>query len=135
MKLIINTDGASRGNPGPAAYGFIIVDSRGRVVCEAGKRLGVTTNNVAEYTAVLAAFEYLFNHLLNSAPHQILVIADSQLIVRQLGGWYKVKSPHLKQIYNQIKLIELDLGTVSYKSVPREQNKRADALANQALDG
>lgn len=135
MNLIINTDGASRGNPGPASYGFVIKDaSSGVILHQEGQVIGHATNNVAEYKAVLSSLEYVNQHYSKKAPHQIQVITDSQLIASQLAGLYKIKQPHLRQLFEKIKSIEFDLGSVSYKNVPRLQNFIADRLANLALD-
>lgn len=134
MDLVINTDGASRGNPGPSSYGFIIKARGGAVLHEEGERIGVTTNNVAEYTAVLKAFEYIVKRYFRKAPHKIEVVADSRLIVEQLAGRFKIKSAHLIPIFQKIKAMEFDLGHVSYRSVPRAENFIADRLANRAFD-
>ncbi len=132
MKLIIFTDGASRGNPGQASYGFSISDSDGKLIYEEGKYIGVTTNNVAEYQAVLSALGYVKENL----PHvsEIKFFADSRLVVEQLSGRFKIKSPHLLELINDIRKLESELPNVSYTHVYREKNKVADRLANEALD-
>ncbi len=132
MKLIIYTDGASRGNPGPASYGFTISDEKGNLVYEEGKYIGHTTNNVAEYTAVLEAFKYIREKL--AGQRVIELYADSKLVAEQLSGRYKIKSPHLKPIIEKIKILALELGGVTYSHVPRSKNTIADGLANLALD-
>lgn len=132
MKLIIFTDGASRGNPGPAAYGFTISDGEGKIVHEKGKYIGETTNNVAEYTAVLEAFKWIRKNIRKKA--QISLFADSKLVAEQLSGRYKVKALHLKPIIQNIQFLAIELGGVTFTHVPRERNIRADALANSALD-
>lgn len=134
MDLVINTDGASRGNPGPSSYGFIIKVKGGAVLHEEGELIGVTTNNVAEYTAVIKAFEYVVGRFFRKAPHKIEVVADSKLLVEQLSGRFKVKSPNLLPLFDRIKTMEFDLGHVSYRSVPREENFIADRLANRAFE-
>ncbi len=134
MDLIINTDGASRGNPGLAAYGFIIKTSSGVILHQEGGAIGSETNNIAEYTAVLKSLEYVWFKYQKKSPHKIKVISDSQLIIRQLANLYKVKNPNLKVIFEKIKSLEDKLGVVNYQSVPREQNFIADRLANKALD-
>ena|SRR5579884_3148118 len=134
MELIINTDGASRGNPGPASYGYIIRSSDGVIQHQEGKTLGINTNNFAEYTAVLRAFEYVNEYLNHKGPHKIKVIADSMLVIQQLSGKFKLKSPTLKLIFDQIKSLEMELGNVTYEHTRRENNFIADRLANQALD-
>lgn len=134
MKLTIYTDGASRGNPGKASYGYIIKTDKGVILHEEGKRLGIKTNNFAEYSGVLSAFEYIHKKYSDRGNIEVLVLADSQLVVRQLSGRYKVKSANLKNLYGQIKEFEGRFSKVSYKSIPREENFIADRLANQALD-
>lgn len=133
MKLIVFTDGASRGNPGPASYGYIIKDGNGLILHQEGRVIGRTTNNVAEYSGVLAALEYIKRNLAKNNPSEILFNMDSLLVVQQLKGAYKIKSPHLLTIYLQIRELEANL-KISYKHVPREQNFLADRLANIALD-
>ncbi len=134
MNLVINTDGASRGNPGPASYGFVIKESSGPILHQEGKAIGKATNNIAEYTAVLSALEYVKNYLYEKNPHKIEVITDSQLIARQLDGSFKIKNENLRVLYLKIKKIEQELGFISYRNVPRAQNFIADKLANIALD-
>lgn len=134
MKLVINTDGGSRGNPGISAYSFVIKDSRGIIFHQEAKAFGISTNNIAEYTAVWKALSYVLEFLNKAIPHNILIITDSQLIAEQLSGRYKVKSPNLKLIFQDIKSIEKKIGVVRYKNVPREENFIADKLVNQALD-
>lgn len=133
MKLIIYTDGASRGNPGHASYGFTITDENGKTVYEEGCYIGLSTNNVAEYTAVLEALKYVKNRF-DGKPLEIELYADSKLVVEQLSGRYKIKSPHLKPLVEQIQILKMELGGALHNHVPRAQNSRADALANQALD-
>ena len=132
MKLVIYTDGASRGNPGPASYGFTISDENGKLLHQEGKYIGITTNNVAEYTAVLEALK----NALSIGGHiaSIDLYADSKLVAEQLSGRYKIKSPHLKVIIDQIKILALELGEIVYNHIPRAQNILADSLANLALD-
>lgn len=133
MKLIIYTDGASRGNPGPASYGFTVADEKGKILREEGEYIGETTNNVAEYTGVLSALKWVGNKF-KSGEVQISVFADSKLVAEQLSGRFKVKSPRLKPIIERIKILGLELGGVIYSHIPREENTEADRLANQALD-
>lgn len=132
MKLTIYTDGASRGNPGPSSYGFTISDEKGKLLYEEGRYIGKTTNNVAEYTAVLAALKYIKKMKLK--PSQVELFADSKLVAEQLSGNYKVKAKHLKPIIEQIKILSVELGGVAYAHVRRFQNTIADKLANLALD-
>lgn len=134
MKLIIFTDGASRGNPGPASYGFTISDEKGKLLYEEGRYIGITTNNVAEYRAVLEALKYIKNNLAKDYQVSMELYADSKLVIEQLSGRYKIKSLHLKQIFEQIKILAMELGGVIHTHVPRAQNSGADRLANIALD-
>lgn len=135
MNISIFTDGASRGNPGPASYGYVIYDKENNILQKSGKKIGVNTNNFAEYTAVLEALRFVEQNYSKDSPHEISVITDSQLIAKQLSGSYKIKSPNLVDLFFEIKGLENKLGQVRYKNVPREQNKVADRLANMALDG
>lgn len=134
MKLIIFTDGASRGNPGPASYGFTIADEKGKLIYQEGKYIGITTNNVAEYSAVLEALKYVKKNLAGSLTVNIELYADSKLVIEQLLGRYKIKSQHLKLLIEAIKILSLELGGVMHTHVPRSKNTEADRLANLALD-
>ncbi|MEK7678627.1 MAG: ribonuclease HI family protein [Deltaproteobacteria bacterium] len=127
----IYVDGASRGNPGKAGAGAVIKDSSGGIVKELKKFLGVATNNSAEYRAFIMAIE----EALSLKATDIRVYSDSELLVRQLNGQYKVKSPELRELY--LKAVELLSGIQRYTvtHIPREQNPLADSLANQAIDG
>ena len=135
--LEINTDGGSRGNPGQAAIGVVAKDE-GKEVFTLSEKIGETTNKVAEYTAVLRALETISES--NIPSEKIRFILDSELIVRQITGLYKVKQPHLKELKN--KIVELikqlrDRGLIklmAFSTVPREKNKEADQLVNDALD-
>lgn len=130
-KLIIFTDGASRGNPGPASYGFTI-SKDGKLLFEEGRYIGETTNNVAEYTAVFEAFKWIKENVKGSV--EVELFADSKLVAEQLSGRYKIKSPHLKTIIEKVKILSKGFGAVLYTHVPREKNTLADKLANLALD-
>lgn len=130
MKLVIYTDGASRGNPGPASYGFVIKENN-KILHQEGEYIGVATNNVAEYTAVLQALKYA-QSLKNI--EEVAVFADSKLVAQQLSGNFKIKAKHLKPIIEKIKILSLELGGATFTHVPREQNVQADRLANLALD-
>ncbi len=134
MKLIIFTDGASRGNPGPASFGFTVADENGKLLHEEGEYIGETTNNVAEYTAVRRALGWVLKKYGNEKV-QVNLFADSKLVAEQLSGRFKVKSAHLKPIIDEIKILGLELGGVIYSHIPREKNSEADRLANKALDG
>ncbi len=134
MKLVVFTDGASRGNPGLASYGFTISDAEGNLVYEEGKYIGTTTNNVAEYTAVLEVFSYIRRSFAGKLPLEVNLFADSKLVAEQLSGKWKIKHPGLIPIFQQIKILEFEIGSITYKHIPREKNTVADALANLALD-
>ena len=127
---IANIDGASRGNPGPASYAVVIRDAAGKIVLQLAKRLGRETNNVAEYYALLAALDYAASHGITA----LRVRSDSELLVRQMQGRYKVKSPELKPLYERASKIARQLAYFAIEHVRREQNRDADALANVALD-
>lgn len=128
---LANIDGASRGNPGPAAYALILKDSSGRVVFQLGKKLGRQTNNVAEYYALLAALDYAVGHGIKT----LRIRSDSELLVQQMKGHYRVKSPDLKPLHERASKLARQLEYFVIEHVPREMNREADALANQALDG
>lgn len=133
MKLIIFTDGASRGNPGPASYGFTISDGKEKLLYEKGEYIGIATNNVAEYRGVLEAL-ICAKDLVKKYPVNIELYADSKLVAEQLSGRFKVKSAHLKPIIEKIKILAFELGGVTFTHIPRSKNFRADQLANIALD-
>jgi ribonuclease HI len=128
---VLYCDGASRGNPGPASYGFVLLDGAGRVVTERGEALGETTNNVAEYRGLVAGLEAA----LAARVGVLEVRLDSLLLVRQVMGEYRVKAPGLKPLHRRAVGLLARIGSARVKHIPREQNSRADALANAALDG
>ena len=130
MKYIVHTDGAARGNPGPAAIGVVIEDDQGRTVYEASRALGVRTNNEAEYLALITALEYLKG----ARPSHVEFLLDSELVVRQLKGEYKVKEPRLQSLYGQVIMLLNAVPKHRIRHVPRSENARADELANEALD-
>jgi len=130
--LDIYTDGGARGNPGPAAIGVVIRNGK-RILHEFGKTIGSTTNNVAEYTAVIEALTYLKNT--KSIHTKIIFHIDSTLVVNQLNGIYKIKNSDLRLLIFTIKNLEQEVGgEITYISIPREQNARADFLVNSSLD-
>lgn len=131
-KIVVCTDGASRGNPGIASFGFAIYKGIDTLY-EEGKYIGVTTNNVAEYTAVVEAFRWLKDNL-NAENLEVEVRADSNLVVQQLSGRFKIKTPHIKELIDKVKQVEVLFHKVTYHHVPRAANKVADRLANIALD-
>lgn len=134
MKITIYTDGASRGNPGHASYGYLILAENNEVIHQEGKYLGIATNNFAEYSGVLSALSYLHQNIFTGKSMDIEIIADSKLVIEQLSGKYKIKSENLKPLIYQIKTLQQDLGQIKYTHTLRQNNKRADALANKALD-
>jgi len=127
---IANIDGASRGNPGPASYAVVIRDPDGKIALELAKRLGRETNNVAEYYALLAALDYAAANGISA----LRVRSDSELLVRQMQGRYKVKSPELKPLHERAQKVSRQFAYFTIEHVRREQNRDADALANVALD-
>jgi ribonuclease HI len=132
-RFVVYTDGASRGNPGPSSIGAAIyVDGPDGLeeVASISEPIGHTTNNVAEYKAVVAALELVGVF----GPAEVVVRADSQLLVRQLDGDYRVKSPNLKPLFAEVRRLVENLPNVEFEHVRRELNTRADALANEALD-
>lgn len=132
MILTIYTDGASRGNPGKASYGFVVFNEDKKKVHEEGKYLGIKTNNFAEYSAVLKALEYVKKSFPEVA--EIKFLMDSKLVAEQLSGRYKIKSPNLISLITQIKTLIEGFEKISYKHISRENNSLADAQANKALD-
>lgn len=132
MKITIHTDGGARGNPGPAAIGIVINDDTGAHHTYS-QTIGHTTNNVAEYAAVLQSIKVLAEKY-GTCEVEVEYLLDSELVVKQLRGEYKVKNEDLKKIHQQIKLEHAKYTSVSYSHVPRSQNKEADALVNAALD-
>ena len=130
MRYRVNTDGAARGNPGPAAIGVVIQDGEGHVVYEASRSLGTKTNNEAEYLALIAALEYLKDARIGEADFYL----DSELIVKQLNGQYRVKEPRMQSLYARVTMLLNAVPRHSFTHVRRADNARADALANEALD-
>jgi len=126
----VNIDGGSRGNPGPAAYGVVIRDTRGEVVTKLRKYIGRATNNVAEYYGLIAALDYAQTH----GVRALRVESDSELLVKQMHGHYKVKSGDLRPLFERAKKMSESFDSFRIDHVYREQNREADALANEALD-
>ena len=129
-KLVIFTDGAARGNPGPAAIGVVLQDEKGNTVATICKALGKKTNNQAEYTAVISGLE----KAISLGAKQVLLKSDSELVVKQLTGLYKVKNADLREMYQQAIKLTGQLQKFTAVNIPREQNRQADALCNKALD-
>jgi ribonuclease HI len=125
-----NIDGGSRGNPGPAAYGVVIRDAKGEIVARLKKYIGQNTNNVAEYFGLIAALDYAQTH----GVRALCTESDSELLVKQMRGQYKVKSQELRPLFERAKKMSQTFEFFRIDHVYREQNKEADALVNQALD-
>lgn len=132
--LTVFVDGGARGNPGPAAVGFVIKDSSGKVLHQQGKYLGKTTNNVAEYRAVIEALKWLDKN--NGLSFSRLdFFLDSKLVVNQLNGLFKVKEAKMRNLVIEVRQWERKLGgNISYHLIPRQKNKQADSLVNQTLN-
>jgi ribonuclease HI len=129
--LVVAFDGGARGNPGPAAAAAVIEDSAGNVLAEVSERLGETTNNVAEYSALLLGLE----RARALGAQAVQVRGDSELVIRQLRGSYKVRSAALRPLYERALATLERFSRYTLQAVPRAQNARADALVNAALDG
>jgi probable phosphoglycerate mutase len=128
--FVAHVDGASRGNPGPASYAVILRGPDGATRFEVGKYIGRATNNVAEYYGLITALDYAATQRIN----RLLVRSDSELLVRQMQGRYKVKSPDLRPLHERARKLAHDFAYFAIEHVPREQNREADELANSALD-
>jgi len=128
--MVAHIDGGSRGNPGPAGYGAHITDGDGKLVAELSDYLGVQTNNFAEYSGLIAALEYAVAHGYDT----VKVISDSELLVKQMKGQYKVRSEALQEIYQEARALVRKLDRFEIRHVLRHLNKDADRLANQAMD-
>lgn len=131
-KLVIYSDGASRGNPGPAGIGIVICDEKGEVVKEYEEFIGTATNNVAEYRALIKALELASNFPIS----EVECFSDSELMIKQLNGDYAVKNPRLHGLFLQVREKEKHFGMVSYIHVSREEAciRKADQLANRAIE-
>jgi len=130
-KWLLYTDGASRGNPGPASIAYVLTDGQGRLRCEHAETIGEATNNEAEYRALIAGLE----RALAEGAQSLVVRADSQLLVRQMLGQYRVRSENLIPLFEQTRALADRFAAVDFEHVPRKENQRADQLANLALDG
>jgi ribonuclease HI len=130
-RVIVNFDGGSRGNPGPAAIGVVLRDGSGEVLEEVGETIGEATNNVAEYKALLRGIELAVAR----GADELELIGDSELIVRQVEGRYKVKNAGMKELHEEVKRELRDFDSWSIRHVRRAENADADRLVNQALDG
>jgi len=130
VKARLFTDGGARGNPGPAAYGYVLEAEDGTVLAAHGEAIGIATNNVAEYSALLAGLE----KALELAVGEVEVVSDSELMVKQMRGEYKVKNAALRELSVQAAQLAREVGAVRYTAVRREHNELADRLVNEALD-
>ena len=130
MKARLFTDGGARGNPGPAAFGYVLEDEDGAVVAAHGEAIGHATNNVAEYRGLIAGL----SKALELGVSELDVISDSELVVKQMRGEYKVKNEALRELSHEAASLARRLGRVSYSAVRRAHNELADRLVNEALD-
>jgi ribonuclease HI len=130
VKARLSTDGGARGNPGPAAYGYVLETGDGTILAAHGERIGTATNNVAEYSALVAGLE----KALELGVDELQVVSDSELLVKQMTGEYRVKNDALKKLSTKAEQLARRLGDVSYTAVRREHNELADRLVNEALD-
>ena len=130
MSVKLFTDGGARGNPGPAAYGFVLEDADGAVLAAHGEKIGIATNNVAEYTALI---EGLRKAIELGLP-VVEVVSDSQLMVKQMTGEYKVKNEGLRELWEEASRLARQVPSLTYRWVRREHNELADRLLNEALD-
>ena len=130
MKATLWTDGGARGNPGPAAYAYVLEADDGTVLAAHGEAIGVATNNVAEYSALIAGLE----KAVELAVGELEVVSDSELMVKQMRGEYKVKNEALRELSLRAAALGRRLGSISYTAVRREYNELADRLVNEALD-
>jgi ribonuclease HI len=130
VKAKLSTDGGARGNPGPAAYGYVLEAEDGTVLAAHGETIGIATNNVAEYRALIAGLE----KALDLAVSDVEVVSDSELVVKQMTGEYRVKNEALRELSLEASRLARRIGNVSYRAVRREHNELADRLVNEALD-
>lgn len=129
-KLSIYTDGGARGNPGPAAIGVVIQDEKGKTVKTYSEYLGERTNNQAEYEALILGLQKVKIY----KPKEIVCFLDSELVVKQLNGEYKIKDPDIQPLFIKVWNLKLDFEKISFRHIEREKNKEADKLVNQKLD-
>jgi ribonuclease H / adenosylcobalamin/alpha-ribazole phosphatase len=130
VKARLSTDGGARGNPGPAAFGYVLEDDDGTVLAAHGERIGVATNNVAEYRALIAGLE----KAVELHVDELEVVSDSELLVKQMTGEYRVKNEALRELSSEAARLARRVGNVEYTAVRREHNELADRLVNEALD-
>jgi ribonuclease HI len=129
-RVVINCDGAARGNPGPAGAGAVVADPDGTVLAEIAEGLGETTNNVAEYTAAILGLEAAQR----LGASEVLLRSDSQLLINQMTGRYRVKTPHLQPLHRRVRDLVRGFSHVEFQHVPRGENVEADRLANVGVD-
>ena len=135
MKFLIQADGGSRGNPGPAGSGAVVWDEKKEVVGEVALFLGHTTNNVAEYTALIGAFELIdAEYGAKAKDAEVYVEMDSKLVIEQMKGAWKVKHPNMKPLHRRASELASQFKQVRFTHIPREKNGYADRLANDAMD-
>jgi probable phosphoglycerate mutase len=130
VKARLSTDGGARGNPGPAAFGYVLEAEDGKVLAARGEAIGVATNNVAEYRALLAGLA----RAVELGVDELEVVSDSELLVKQMRGEYRVKNEALRELSIEAARLARQLGGVTYTAVRREHNELADRLVNEALD-
>jgi ribonuclease HI len=130
VRARLSTDGGARGNPGPAAYAYVLEAEDGTVLAAHGEAIGVATNNVAEYSALVAGLA----KAVELSVSELEVVSDSELMVKQMRGEYKVKNDALRELWERAGRLARDVGSVRYTAVRREQNELADRLVNEALD-
>ena len=130
MSVRLFTDGGARGNPGPAAYGYVLENEDGSVLAAHGEKIGIATNNVAEYSALVAGLE----KALELGVGSVEVVSDSQLLVKQMLGEYRVKNEALQELWSRASALAREVGSVRFTWVRREHNELADRLLNEALD-
>jgi probable phosphoglycerate mutase len=131
MRVVLYTDGGSRGNPGPAAFGFVLEADDGTILAAEGEPIGEATNNVAEYRGLVAGLSRAYE----LGVPEVEVRSDSELLVKQMRGEYRVKNPALRTLSLEAAQLARTIGRVEYVHVPRERNELADRLVNEALDG
>jgi ribonuclease HI len=129
-RLVVNVDGGARGNPGPAAIAAVVQDGEGNVLEERSETIGEATNNVAEYRALLLGIDRAASH----GARQLELVGDSELVVRQVKGEYKVKDATLRELHGQVRLALQGFDDWSIRHVGRDENEEADRLVNEALD-
>jgi len=133
--LFVFTDGGARGNPGPAAVGFVIKNARGQTLASQGKTIGIATNNIAEYQAIIEALVWIKKNSIVTERKLIEVFVDSKLAANQLNGLFKIKNKNLREKVVSVRQLERTIGgNVIYHFIPRQKNRLADSLVNQALD-